>query len=121
MMEFSRGDLGRILADAKAEKAALHRRAQVLRDQILAAECQIANMSGGPIPIDTTDHAVVRFIERVEGYNVADLRNRLACAAYWGGACDGRSVIPYCGVDLICENKKVLTVVNRGITHQEGE
>lgn len=63
--------------------------------------------------IAVSDHAVLRWLERVEGLDVADLRLRLAASAEIGQAYGADRVIIGAG-KLVIEDGTVVTVLRRG-------
>jgi len=61
-------------------------------------------------PISVTDHAVVRWLERVEGFDVAALRRQIAASAAVGLA-HGAAIVVVAGGKLILDGDVVVTVL----------
>jgi hypothetical protein len=63
-------------------------------------------------PVTVTDHAVVRWLQRVEGYDIEGLRRRMAASAAIGQAF-GAGIVVVAGGKLVLQGDAVVTVLNR--------
>ena len=68
--------------------------------------------------VSVTDHAIVRWLERVEGLDVATLREQIARSAAVGLAFGSRIVV-VSGGKLILEGETVVTVLRPAHTRRE--
>jgi hypothetical protein len=61
--------------------------------------------------VQVTDHAILRYLERVEGWDIAGLRNRLARSAAVG-LVYGSKVIVIPGGKLVLDDDRLVTVLS---------
>lgn len=60
--------------------------------------------------VQVTDHAILRYLERVEGWDIAGLRNQLARSASVG-LVYGARVVVIAGGKLVLQEDRVVTVL----------
>lgn len=105
------------LESKKAEIAALQREAHALtvRSRELDEEIEYATSKEHEVDFEITDHAVVRYLERVMGINIKEVRSKMISDCSHAKALDGVEdlVVLKGSHKLVVKNKKVVTVLDR--------
>lgn len=98
---------------AEEEIGIVKKRIEMFRD---ISDNHLANKSGDGNRIEVTDHAVIRYIERVMGIDVGRIRDKISggevarCAKTIG---DGRYPVEK-GVKAVVKGGKVVTIIKYG-------
>lgn len=100
------------LAKLKSEKYQIKNKTQSVIDQLKNTENKIEELRLSQTEIIISDHAIVRYLERVEGIDMEDVKKKIATEKVTELINKlGNGIFPVNDVFKITVNKKVITTV----------
>lgn len=100
------------LAKLKSEKLQIRNKSQSVIDQLKNIENKIEELRLSQTEIIISDHAIVRYLERVEGIDMEDVKKKIATEKVTELINKlGNGIFPVNDVFKITVNKKVITTV----------